>query len=278
MVAAFRGESESAESLLREAEAIALPLGASAVLSDIQGARAVIALGGGRYDEAFEHLQRTFDPHDPAHHPFRSSWRIGEYAEAAVHAGRLDQARTKLATTEALAELSRSPRLQIGLLYARPLLANDDDAETHFQAGLSANMTLWPIYRARLLLEYGTWLRRRRRIAEARMPLRAARDALHALGAAPWAARAQQELRASRETRLHNPDAWTELTEQERQIARLAAEGTVGSHLYRIFPKLGIASRTQLPAVIGHDRGDPSTEGSGTTTPLMLFSQITDVP
>jgi len=51
------------------------------------------------------------------------------------------------------------------------------------------------------------------------------------------------------------------LTAQEMQIARLAADGlsnreigqqlylsprTIGSHLYRIFPKLGITSRSQL--------------------------------
>jgi DNA-binding NarL/FixJ family response regulator len=56
-----------------------------------------------------------------------------------------------------------------------------------------------------------------------------------------------------------------QLTEQELQIAHMAAEGltnreigqrlyisarTVGSHLYRIFPKLGIATRAQLAAVL----------------------------
>ena len=54
---------------------------------------------------------------------------------------------------------------------------------------------------------------------------------------------------------------WDALTPQEAQIATLAADGltnrqigerlflshrTVGSHLYRIFPKLGITTRSQL--------------------------------
>jgi ATP/maltotriose-dependent transcriptional regulator MalT len=267
-IAAFQGDNESAELLLGEAEATALRIGASAVLCDIQFVRAVVALGAGRYEEALQHLQRTFDPRDPAHHHVRSLWRIGEFAEAAVHAGQVDLAREQLERAERLADLTQSPRLQIGVLYARPLLADDDTAEPHFEAALSGMTSAWPLYRARLLLEYGAWLRRRRKIAQARMPLRAARDSLVALGAVPWAERARQELRASRETQRRQPEAWFELTEQEQQIAQLAAQGlsnreiaqrlylshrTIGAHLYRIFPKLGIACRGQLAAVIESD-------------------------
>lgn len=266
MIAAIRGDHADAESRLREAEGVALPLGASAILADIQLARALLALGDGRYDEAFQQLQRTFEPHDPAHHSVRSFWRIGEYAEASLRAGQVDQARQQLARSEGLGQLTSSTRLQIGLLYARPLLADDDTAEAHFQAALAANLTGWPFYRVRLLLEYGTWLRHRRRIAAARKPLRAARDAFEALGARPWAERARQELRASRETQRRQPAAGIELTEQEQQVGHLAAAGlsnreiaqrlymshrTVGAHLYRIFPKLGITSRSQLSGAMG---------------------------
>jgi DNA-binding CsgD family transcriptional regulator len=123
-------------------------------------------------------------------------------------------------------------------------------------------MARWPLYRARLLLALGQWLRRQRRIAESRAPLRAARDAFDALGVAPWGERARQELRASGESsRRRTPDTRDELTPQELQIAQMAAEGltnreigqklylshrTVGSHLYRLFPKLGVTSRAQL--------------------------------
>jgi DNA-binding NarL/FixJ family response regulator len=111
-------------------------------------------------------------------------------------------------------------------------------------------------------LSYGTWLRRRRRVAEARAALRSARDTFDALGARPWAQRARQELRAAGEaSRTRAPEAWDQLSPQELQIAHLAAEGlsnreiaqrlylshrTVGSHLYRLFPKLGVTSRSQL--------------------------------
>jgi ATP/maltotriose-dependent transcriptional regulator MalT len=235
------------------------------VLSDIQATRALIALGWGRYDEAFEHLHRTFDPSDPAHHHFRNLWHIGEHIEAAVHTGRVDDTRQQLARAESLARSSLSPRLNVALLYARAQLPGDDTAEDRFATALRADLTEWPFYRARLRLEYGAWLRRQRQITEARTPLRTARDMFDALGAAPWADRARQELRASRETQNRKHEVWIELTEQERQIAALAAEGlsnreigerlyishrAVGSHLYRIFPKLGIASRGQLPAAM----------------------------
>ena len=61
--------------------------------------------------------------------------------------------------------------------------------------------------------------------------------------------------------RRRTPDTWTQLSPQELQIAQLAAEGlsnreigerlylshrTIGTHLYNLFPKLGITSRAQL--------------------------------
>jgi ATP/maltotriose-dependent transcriptional regulator MalT len=265
MVAAIRGDDDAARGLLSQAEALALPMAARPVLSDIQATRALIALGRGRYDEAFEHLHRTFDPSDPAHHHFRSLWHVGEYVEAAVHTGRVDDTRQQLVRAEALASSSLSPRLSIALRYARAQLPGDDTAEDRFATALRSDLTEWPFYRARLHLEYGASLRRQRQITEARTPLRTARDAFDALGAAPWAHRARQELRAARETQHRKHEVWFELTEQERQIAALAAEGlsnreigqrlyishrTVGSHLYRIFPKLGIASRVQLPTAM----------------------------
>jgi DNA-binding NarL/FixJ family response regulator len=124
------------------------------------------------------------------------------------------------------------------------------------------DLSRWPFHRARLLLAHGVWLRRQRRPAESRAPLRAAREAFDALGTAPWGERARQELRASGETSRHrSPDLTDRLSPQELQIAQLAASGlsnrdigqalylshrTIGSHLYRIFPKLGVSSRSEL--------------------------------
>ncbi|MGH2604441.1 MAG: response regulator transcription factor, partial [Dehalococcoidia bacterium] len=138
--------------------------------------------------------------------------------------------------------------------------------EALFRAALDSDMTSWPLDRARLQLAYGTWLRRRRHIAESRPHLRAARDTFDALGVLPWGERARQELRASGESsRRRTPDVLDLLTPQEIQIAEMAASGlsnreigrrlylshrTVSTHLYRIFPKLGITSRAELRAAL----------------------------
>lgn len=77
--------------------------------------------------------------------------------------------------------------------------------------------------------------------------------------------RAQAELRAAgAHSGTAEPDAFAILTPQQ-QIVRLAARGltnrevaeklylsprTVGSHLYRAFPKLGITVRSQLRDVV----------------------------
>jgi DNA-binding NarL/FixJ family response regulator len=124
----------------------------------------------------------------------------------------------------------------------------------------------WPFVRARAQLAYGERLRRRRRQADAREYLRAARDTFEALGVVPWRERARQELRAAGEASPHRgPEAREQLTGHELHIAQLAAQGltnkeigqrlylshrTVSSHLYRIFPKLGVSSRSELARVI----------------------------
>jgi DNA-binding NarL/FixJ family response regulator len=124
----------------------------------------------------------------------------------------------------------------------------------------------WPFDLARVQLAYGEHLRRGRATVEAREQLAAAQKTFERLGAAPWAARAAGELRATGQAKPRarelTPDP---LTPQEREIAALAAEGlsnkqiaqrlllspkTVGNHLFRIFPKLGITSRAALRDVL----------------------------
>lgn len=122
--------------------------------------------------------------------------------------------------------------------------------------------------RARTELSYGEWLRRRRRPTEARPHLRAAIMIFESLGARPWAERARAELRASGEglresggNGMGSTVLAARLTPQEQRIVSLAADGlsnrdigerlflsprTVGYHLYKAYPKLGVSSRREL--------------------------------
>jgi len=268
-LAALRADEAGAEAAAVEAERVALPDGTNFLLTAVQWARGLAALGAGRHSDAYGELRRTHDPEDPAFHPHMRWWAIADLAEAAVQSGHVDEGRRLLDELTTLAAATPAAWIQLGLRHARAVLADDDEAEPLFQAALSAEVNRWPYQRARLLLAYGAWLRRRRRVAESRTPLRAARDAFDALGVSGWGERARQELRASGETsRNRTPEARDELTPQELQIAQMAAEGlsnreigqqlylshrTVGSHLYRLFPKLGISSRGQLSSVLAGD-------------------------
>jgi len=150
----------------------------------------------------------------------------------------------------------------VQLAYAAAILAPDGVAERHFRTAIASAQAEWPFYVARAQLAYGVWLRRRRRMTQSRAPLREAAETFDALGLLRYAERARRELRASGETvRSRDRGAWAQLSPQELQIAQLAAEGlsnreigeqlylshrTVESHLYRLFPKLGVTSRAQL--------------------------------
>ena len=119
---------------------------------------------------------------------------------------------------------------------------------------------------ARAHLLYGEWLRREGRRADARAQLRTAYDMCAAIGMEAFAERARRELLATGETvRKRTADTQDQLTPQEAQIARLARAGmsnaeiaaqlflsarTVEWHLRKVFTKLEISSRLQLPRAL----------------------------
>ncbi|AXH37243.1 LuxR family transcriptional regulator [Humibacter sp. BT305] len=126
---------------------------------------------------------------------------------------------------------------------------------------------------ARTQLLFGEWLRRERRIIEARAQLRAALAAFQPDSLAPMVGRAATELRAADEALASDvgqsrTDPASVLTAQELQTAQLAASGlsnreiadqvylshrTVGAHLRRAFVKLGVSRRSQLASALGGD-------------------------
>jgi DNA-binding CsgD family transcriptional regulator len=223
----------------------------------------MMALAGERFSEAYEHLVRIFDPAGVAFHPFVRGWALADLADAAVRGdGDLDAVRGYLAEWEDVASATAAPHLQVQVAYASAVLATGVAAEQQFRIAIASGKADWPFYVARAQLAYGVWLRRHRRMTESRAPLREAVATFDALGLLRYAERARRELRASGETvRRRVPGAWAQLSPQELQIAQLAAEGlsnreigerlylshrTVESHLYRLFPKLGVTSRAQL--------------------------------
>ena len=265
LLAGARGE-RNADALATRAEEVALPIRARAALAMVQMARGLSALTAGRHDIAYHELRRMFDTSDLAYHSAKCGRAIGLLAEAAIQGGHQTEARVLLRDVALTIEQSASPWQRLSVRHAQALLADDEQSEKLFEAALAADLTRWPFERARLQLAYGAWLRRQRRAADSRAPLRAASDTFNALGAAPWSERARQELRASGEHSRHrSPETRDQLSPQEVQIAGMAASGlsnraigeklylshrTVASHLYRIFPKLGITSRAQLPAAL----------------------------
>jgi DNA-binding CsgD family transcriptional regulator len=266
VLAGRRGDTATATELIARAERVVLMGGVPPLLAQVQLARGTAALGAGRYDEAYEQLARIFDPHDSAYHPHLRAWALVDLAEAASRSGYQQPARAHWAELAPQADATGSPLLRASLAVAAPMLASGD-AQERFAEAFRADLAAWPLHRARLQLAHGIWLRRRQQARDARAPLRAARDTFDALGAASWAQRARDELRAAGE-RSGQPAlrALDLLAPQELQIARLAAEGlsnreigqqlylshrTISNHLYRIFPKLGITSRSELGAVMG---------------------------
>ena len=267
IIAGIRGDQDEAERAAARAERIAVPAGANLTIAFAQFGRIFAALGAGRHSDAYEAAERLLDPASPAHHRIIACGLIGELAEAALHTGRINEARARVTQVEAMSGDIPGTSIAIGLLHARALLARDpEEAAGRFGEAFGANLTHWPVQRARLLLAYGQWLRRQRRIADSRAPLRDARDAFDAMGCAAWGDQARRELRASGESsRRRDLAPRDQLTVQELQIAQLAAQGlsnrdiaqrlylshrTIGTHLYRIFPKLGITGRGELSSAL----------------------------
>jgi DNA-binding CsgD family transcriptional regulator len=141
-------------------------------------------------------------------------------------------------------------------------MSSGPEATAHFDDALGLRTVARPFDLARIELLYGEHLRRERKRLDARPHLRAAVEGFERLGAAPWAQRAQTELRASGETaRKRDPSTLADLTPQELQVGRLVAEGlsnkevaaqlflsprTVEAHLRSVFSKLDVNSRTRL--------------------------------
>jgi DNA-binding CsgD family transcriptional regulator len=195
-----------------------------------------------------------------------------DLVEAAIRSGRRGAAAAHLQAMHGAGLPSLSGRLALMTAAAAALCAPDGHAAGLFETALHVpEGDRWPFDLARVHLAYGEHLRRHHAPGAARLHLGTALDVFQSLGARPWVTRTTNELRASGRTRQQNDYApGGALTPQEHEIALMAASGmsnrqigerlflshrTVGTHLYRAFPKLGITSRAALRDALGEAPG-----------------------
>jgi DNA-binding CsgD family transcriptional regulator len=270
-IEAARGNTAPARDIVLAALA-ADPEHSRVITARARHALGLCALADDDYPTAFEQLRQLFGPDGTPCHRHVSYLAAGDLALAAARADRGPDGREiikQIAELQATATRWPSPRLRRLLARADCLLA--DPATPHaYPDDLLSDPAgeQWPFERAQLSLEYGQWLRRQRRINQAKQALGAAHDTFRALESRPWADRAATELRACG---IAVPGAVTgaaglgALTPQQRRIIELAAQGlsnreiaqrlilsprTIASHLHRSFPVLGVAGRRQLHALV----------------------------
>ncbi|GAA4103997.1 helix-turn-helix transcriptional regulator [Nonomuraea soli] len=257
-LAAIRGEDDRCAELARLAEGAAQERfgsgwgGSALVLLDLVRAR---------YAAAADRMARMLD--GPLGHTVIALFAIADHVEACARLDDPGRAALAFARFDAWSEASGQAWAQAVVHRCRALMAPRDSAEELYASALELHERGGrPFERARTQLVYGEWLRRARRRADAGTQLRAAAGGFAALGAAPWAERARAELAAAGGAAAEGETRTAAaLTPQELQVVRLAAAGatnrqigaqlflsprTVGFHLYKAYPKLGVSSRGEL--------------------------------
>ncbi len=262
LLAAARGDAPTATAIADDMSAWAAPRRAGIVTTYAAHILGLTALAHADFETAFQNASAVSPPGVLAPCAPHALWVFLDLVEAAIHTGRRAEAAAHVAAARE-ARLDRvSPRLRLVVLACAALTEPGADAATLERAIDEPGNDRWPFDLARIHLIYGAHLRRTRNTTHARRHLSAASALFGRLGARPWTARADQELRATGVTISTTADqGLASLTPQQRQIALLAAAGhtnkqiaerlflsprTVSTHLYQVFPKLGITSRAAL--------------------------------
>ncbi|HWV84574.1 MAG TPA: AAA family ATPase [Capillimicrobium sp.] len=260
-LAAYRGQADEVAHWAREVRADGHARHEGYALSAANLAEAVLYNGLGRYAEALEAARRELPHTAELYHAMRA---LLEVVEAATRTGEAATAQEALQRLREVTEpVGDNDWAQAMLALAEAQLADADAAEVRYLRAIELfGRVPVPMLVARSQLLYGELLRRGQRRVDARAQLRPAHEVLSACGYHAFAERAARELAATGETlRARTPESLDVLTDQERNIARLAREGltnreiggrlfisarTVEYHLRKVFQKLGIGSRAEL--------------------------------
>jgi DNA-binding CsgD family transcriptional regulator len=268
LLAAVQGRFDTSRALADQMIGWAGPRGVRTAQVYARHALVLADLGQGDFEGAYQHATAMSPAGSLASHVPHGLWVVMDLVEAAVRTQRPEEADRHVRAMREADLAALSPRLAILAAASAAIAADDGHAPALFERALSLpTVDQWPFDAARVRLAYGERLRRTRVTTESRIHLQVALTAFQKLGAAPWASRAELELRATGATRMPSGARGADsLTPQELQIARLAASGltnkqiakrlylsprTVGGHLYQIFPKLGITTRAALRDALG---------------------------
>jgi DNA-binding CsgD family transcriptional regulator len=258
-LASLQGREAEAVSLIQGAVEEAAAVGQGAAVAAADWATASLHHGLGRYADALAAARQAVEQAQLN----ISMWALPELIEAAARTGHGQLASDAL---DQLATWTRAAGTDWALgvqARCRALLSDGDQADRLYREAITRlGRTRIRPELARTHLLYGEWLRRQRHRVDARDQLRTAWQMLDELGMEAFAERAARELRATGVTaRRRTVTARVQLTAQEAQIARLAADGlsnpeiaarlflsprTVQYHLGKVFTKLDITSRAQL--------------------------------
>lgn len=223
---------------------------------------AMIDISYGRYTEADQRMQHLADQNLP----METMALVPDMIEASVRVGEPDRYLEIFGWYSDYCVASGQSASLALVERCQALLSRETETEDHFARAVKLHRADadMPFERARTDLLYGEWLRRQRRNSDARPRLRAALETYERMGAQSWSARAAAELRAAGEsTNQREQPGGTQqrLTAQELQVTLLAGDGltnreigqqlflsprTVGYHLYKAYPKLGVKSRSEL--------------------------------
>lgn len=228
-------------------------------------ARGLLDLGHGRYAQAARHLHELRQRAAAAGPLALLVHQAGfDLVEARWGAG--DAAGAREGAAAAAQEAAERPLLAAQAASCAAVVADDSAVEEAASRACELLAAVPdPVTAARVDLLLGERLRRARRPADARVPLRRSYEAFATRSMTPWAERAARELAAAGAPVEPGHDRLAALTAQERAVAHLLARGattaeaatalaisprTVETHLTRVYRKLGVNRRAALAVAL----------------------------